>query len=59
VESPAHPSGFDCRPKDISADERDYILLSRHSRRRVRLKQAAIGALAVLAVLAAILALTA
>jgi hypothetical protein len=43
-------------PKDIFADERDYILCSRRSRRRVRLKQAAIGALAILAVLAAVLA---
>ncbi|MEU9670496.1 trypsin-like peptidase domain-containing protein [Streptomyces bobili] len=42
-------------PRDISADERGYILLSQHSRRRVRLKQAAIGALTVLTVLAAAL----
>ncbi|MFD8200406.1 trypsin-like peptidase domain-containing protein [Streptomyces sp. NPDC059701] len=44
-------------PTDIVADERDYILLSRHLRRRVRLSQAAIGSLAVLTVLAAVLAL--
>lgn len=44
-------------PEDISAGEGDYILFSRHSRRSVRLKQAAIGALAGLTVLAAVLAL--
>ncbi|MEU5032170.1 hypothetical protein [Streptomyces milbemycinicus] len=36
-------------PEDISADERGYILLNHHSRRRVHLKQAAIKALAVVA----------
>ncbi|MFE6162130.1 serine protease [Streptomyces sp. NPDC056486] len=45
-------------PNDFSDDERDYILLSRHSRRRARFKQAAIGTLAVLSVLAAILTLS-
>ncbi|WP_405901873.1 trypsin-like peptidase domain-containing protein [Streptomyces sp. NBC_00656] len=50
------------RPQDMSADEREYILLSKlfmhHARRHVLLKRAAIGALAVLTVLAAVLALS-
>ncbi|MCX4851395.1 trypsin-like peptidase domain-containing protein [Streptomyces sp. NBC_00893] len=46
-------------PRDISADERRYIQLSRrHSRRGTRVRQAAVGALAVLTVLAVVLALT-
>ncbi|MGW1711530.1 caspase, EACC1-associated type [Streptomyces sp. NPDC002206] len=45
-------------PDDISNDERAYILLSHQWRRRARLKQAAIGALAVLVVLAAVLTLS-
>ncbi|MFE3141435.1 trypsin-like peptidase domain-containing protein [Streptomyces scopuliridis] len=45
--------------KDISADERGYIQLSRrHSQRGARLKQAAVGALSVLTVLAVVLALS-
>ncbi|MGA5361175.1 caspase, EACC1-associated type [Streptomyces purpurascens] len=45
---------------DLSVDERDYILLSlsHHSRRRVRLRQAVIGAVTVLTVLATVLVIT-
>ncbi|MFD6191717.1 trypsin-like peptidase domain-containing protein [Streptomyces sp. NPDC060275] len=46
-------------PEDISADERDYVLLSRrHSRRGTRLRRAAVASLAVLTVLAVALAFT-
>ncbi len=45
--------------RDISADERRYIRLSRrHSRRGTRVRQALVGTLAVLTVLAFVLALT-
>ncbi|MEE1751389.1 nSTAND1 domain-containing NTPase [Streptomyces sp. SP18CS02] len=46
-------------PDDISAEERAYIRLSLgYSRRRARLKQAAVGALAVLTVVALVLAVS-
>ncbi|WP_189548002.1 nSTAND1 domain-containing NTPase [Streptomyces gelaticus] len=45
--------------QDVSAEERAYIQLSRrHSRRRIRVRRGAVGALAVLTVLSVVLALS-
>lgn len=45
--------------QDVSAEERTYIQLShRHSRRRIRVRRAAVGVLAVLTVLSVVLALS-
>jgi hypothetical protein len=51
LETARHRLAGHRHPEDISAEERAYVQLSyHHSRRRVRIKRAAVGALAVLTV---------